>query len=78
MKILDAKKYRPIIDRAYLGLKKYSTAKDGKYLIPSQVSGGTCIGGKDYYFKRKITTGTGFGIGSFIFFGLEYEGLSKL
>ncbi len=75
MKILNHKKYRPIIDRAYTGLKMYSTAKEGKYLVPSQVCGGTCIGGKEYYYKRKITTGTGFGIGSFIFFGLELEGL---
>jgi unsaturated rhamnogalacturonyl hydrolase len=78
MKILDPKKYQPVIDRAFSGLKNNSTAKEGKYLIPAQVCGGTCIGGKDYYFKRKITTATGFGIGSFILFGLEYEGLGKL
>lgn len=78
MKILNPKIYQPIIDLAYKGLKNYSTAKEGKYLVPTQVCGGTCIGGKDYYFKRKITTGTGFGIGSFVLFGMEYEGLNKL
>ncbi len=73
MKILSAKKYQPVLELANSGLKNYSTAKEGKHLVPSQVCGGTCIGGKEYYFKRKITTGTGFGIGSFILFGLEYD-----
>jgi unsaturated rhamnogalacturonyl hydrolase len=78
MKILNKKTYQPMVDLAYQGLKKQSTAVvDVKYLTPSQVSGGTCIGGKDYYYKRKITTGTGFGIGSFIMFGLEYDKMGK-
>jgi unsaturated rhamnogalacturonyl hydrolase len=38
-----------------------------------KVSGGTCVGSKDYYLTRKITEGTGFGYGSFILFGLAYE-----
>lgn len=78
MKILSKKKYQPIVDRAYQGLKKLSTETiEGKYLTPSQVCGGTCIGGKEYYYKRKITTGTGFGIGSFILFGIEYDKMNK-
>ena len=77
MKILDSKKYQPALDLANMGLKNFSTVNDGKYLIPAQVCGGTCIGGKDYYFKRKITTGTGFGIGAFIMFGLAYDTLQK-
>ncbi len=78
MKILSKKKYQPIIDRAYQGLKKLSTETvEGKYLTPSQVCGGTCIGGKEYYYKRKIVTGTGFGIGSFILFGIEYDKMNK-
>ena len=78
MKILSPKKYQPIVDLAYQGLKKNSTTVvDGKYLTPSQVCGGTCIGGKEYYYKRKITTGTGFGIGSFIMLGLEYDKMGK-
>jgi len=43
------------------------------YLIPVKVSGGTCVGSKEYYLTRKITEGTGFGYGSFILFGLAYE-----
>ena len=78
MKILDKKTYQPIVDLAYKGLKRHSIEiVDSQYLTPSQVCGGTCIGGKDYYYKRKITTGTGFGIGAFIFLGLEYERLNK-
>ena len=78
MKILSKKKYQPIVDRAYQGLKKLSTETlEGKYLTPSQVCGGTCIGGKEYYYKRKIVTGTGFGIGSFILFGIEYNKMNK-
>ena len=78
MKILNKKKYQPIVDLAYQGLKKHSTAVvDVKYLTPSQVCGGTCIGGKEYYYKRKITTGTGFGIGAFIMFGIEYDKLQR-
>ncbi|MBL7817093.1 MAG: glycoside hydrolase family 88 protein [Saprospiraceae bacterium] len=78
MKILSKKKYQPIVDLAYKGLKKYSTTTvDGKYLTPSQVCGGTCIGGKEYYYKRKIMTGTGFGIGSFIMLGIEYDKMTK-
>jgi unsaturated rhamnogalacturonyl hydrolase len=76
MKILDRKKYKPVIDLSYNGLRKLSMISvEGKFLAPSQVCGGTCIGDQDYYFNRKITIGTGFGIGSFIMFGLEYENL---
>lgn len=78
IEILNKKKYQPMVDLAYQGLKKHSiTLVDGKYLVPSQVSGGTCIGGKEYYYKRKITTGTGFGIGSFIMLGIEYDKMKR-
>ena len=78
IEILSKKTYQPIVDLAYQGLKKHSTTVvDGKYLVPSQVCGGTCIGGKEYYYKRKITTGTGFGIGSFIMLGIEYDKMKR-
>ena len=77
MKILDKKKYQRVIDRSYKGLRKLSTKVEGNYLVPSQVCGGTCIGDKNYYYNRKITEGTGFGIGSFIMFGIEYERLKN-
>lgn len=75
MDILNRKNYQPVVDLAYNGLKKQSLEKveEKPYLIPSRICGGTCIGDKDYYYRRSITTGTGFGYGSFIMFGLEYE-----
>lgn len=74
MKLLDKKIYLPMATKAYTGLRKLSMrdAGDG-YLIPTRVSGGTCIGDENYYLTRKITEGTGFGYGSFILFGLAYE-----
>ena len=78
MKVLQRNTYQPIIDLAYNGLRKNSTIKFAdKYLLPSNVCGGTCIGDKNYYYHRTITTGTGFGIGSFIMLGIEYDQLSK-
>jgi unsaturated rhamnogalacturonyl hydrolase len=73
MKLLDKKKYQPIIERAYKGLRDMSMRADGVYLIPARVSGGTCVGDENYYLTRKIGEGTGFGYGSFIMFGLAYE-----
>lgn len=79
MKILDEKIYRPLVDCSYKGLQQYSLNKtDGPYLIPAQVCGGTCIGDKNYYLNRKKTEGTGFGLGSFIMFGLEYNKLNGI
>ncbi|MCX6327598.1 MAG: glycoside hydrolase family 88 protein, partial [Bacteroidia bacterium] len=74
MKILDNETYMPVIDLSYRGLQQYSLKRtEAPYLIPVQVCGGTCVGDKSYYFNRPRTEGTGFGIGSFIMFGLEYE-----
>lgn len=74
MKILDPKKYQPIADKAYKGLRRLSIRNAGEgYLIPARVSGGTCVGDKEYYLTRKIVEGTGFGYGAFILFGLAYE-----
>ncbi len=74
MKILDKKQYGPMADKAYQGLRSMSLKNGGEaYLIPSRVSGGTCVGDENYYLTRKITEGTGFGYGSFILFGSAYE-----
>ena len=76
LKIVDKKKYTPMVDLAYKGLRNFSIKyTEGAYLIPTKVSGGTCVGDKEYYLTRKITEGTGFGFGSFIMFGLAYEQL---
>jgi len=74
MKILDIKKYRPVIDLSYQGLRQNSLKNPGgPYLTPLQVCAGTCIGDKNYYFSRSKIEGTTFGLGAFIMFGLEYE-----
>jgi len=74
LKLIPASDYDPIIDRAYNALKTTGVKSIGDgYLIPVKVSGGTCVGSKEYYLTRKITEGTGFGYGSFILFGLAYE-----
>ncbi|MCW3091674.1 MAG: glycosyl hydrolase family 88 [Ferruginibacter sp.] len=74
MKILDKKKYGSLVDQSYIGLMNQSLrdAGDG-YMVPTRVSGGTCVGDENYYLGRKIGEGTGFGYGSFIMFGLAYE-----
>ena len=78
MNILSKKTFLPIIENSYKGLRKYSTVSiEGKYFAPSQVCGGTCIGDRNYYYNRKVTEGTGFGIGAFILFGIEYESFNK-
>ena len=75
-KIIPKKKYFPIIEKAFKGLRSYCLRTgEGANLIPTKVSGGTCVGDKEYYLTRKITEGTGFGYGSFIMFGLAYEGV---
>jgi unsaturated rhamnogalacturonyl hydrolase len=73
MKLLNSKKYKPIVDRAYRGLRKDCLRATDNGLIPTNVSGGTCVGDKEYYLTRKIVEGTGFGYGAFILFGLAYE-----
>lgn len=74
MKILDKKLYGPMVEKSYQGLRSMSLKSAGAaYLIPTRVSGGTCVGDENYYLTRKITEGTGFGYGSFILFGTAYE-----
>lgn len=76
--LLSSKDYLPSIHLAYQGLKKYSLVQPkGPYLCPSRVSGGTCVGMKEYYYGRPIVEGQGFGIGSFIMFALEYQKIPK-
>ena len=73
--ILPKQPYQASAELAYQGIKKYSLEKvaNGPYLTPKNISGGTCIGYKSYYFNRPNVSGTGYGIASFIMFGLEYE-----
>lgn len=76
LKILDKKKYLPMVQASYAGLQKMSMRQDANSLVPTRVSGGTCVGDQQYYLGRKLGEGTGFGYGSFIMFGLAYEQLT--
>lgn len=73
MKVISPKKYQSIVDRAYTGLRNNCMRVTEAGLIPTRVSGGTCVGDKEYYLTRKIGEGTGFGYGACILFGLAYE-----
>lgn len=72
--ILNPKTFMPIVNRAYVGLRKYSIRTEGsKYLVPTRICIGTCIGDKDYYYHRKIVEGNEYGIGVFSMFAQAYE-----
>lgn len=74
LKLLPVSLYEPMVEKSYNALKTSGVKYMGdQYLVPIKVSGGTCVGNKEYYLTRKITEGTGFGYGSFIMFGLAYE-----
>lgn len=73
--VLSKKIYLPVINKVYNGLKKYATVSEGKYLAPSKVCLGTCIGDKEYYYKRSVGIGVNYAVGSYIMFGLVYDKL---
>lgn len=76
--VLSKDIYMDVVEKAYKGLKKNATVKQGKYLAPSRVCLGTCIGDKNYYFKRQQGIGVNYAVGAYIMFGLEYEKIKKL
>ena len=75
--VLGRRKFMPVVEKAYAGLKNYACKSEGKYMIPTKVCEGTCVGDRTYYFGRKTKDGVNYAIGSFIMFGLEYEKLIK-
>lgn len=75
--VLSKDFYMSIVEKAYKGLKKFATVKQDKYLAPSKVCLGTCIGDKDYYFKRQQGIGVNYAVGAYIMFGLAYDKLTK-
>jgi unsaturated rhamnogalacturonyl hydrolase len=75
LKVLDQKTFLPVVEKAHAGLQKYATRQDGKYLIPTRVCEGTCIGEKPYYYGRKTKEGVNYAIGAYIMFELEYAKL---
>ncbi len=77
LKVLKKAKFLPVIEKAYTGLRQNATRIDGKYLIPTKVCEGTCIGDRAYYFGRKTKEGVNYAIGAYIMFFLEYDKLLK-
>lgn len=75
LKILDGETFLPVIEKARDGLQKYATRQEGKYLVPTRVCEGTCIGEKPYYYARKTKEGVNYAIGAYIMFELEYAKL---
>lgn len=72
--IVGKEPYTHSVDLAYKGLRQYSVVPVGKgYLTSSNVCKATCIGNKKYYFKRGVTKGKSYGLGSFILFGSQHE-----
>ena len=65
----------PVVEKAYTGLKNYACKVEGKYMIPTKVCEGTCIGDRVYYFGRKTKDGVNYAIGSYIMLAIEYENL---
>jgi unsaturated rhamnogalacturonyl hydrolase len=74
-KVLSKKTFLPVVEKAYSGLQLHATKKEGKYLIPTLVCEGTCIGDRAYYFGRKTKEGVNYAIGAYLMLGLEYEKL---
>jgi len=59
---------------AYKGLRQYSLVPvSEKYLTTQNVCSATCIGNKEYYFKRAVKKGRPYAIGMFMQFGMRYE-----
>jgi len=74
--LINAAIYRPVVDRAYNGILRYSLVNlDRDYTTLKNVCAGTCIGDRNYYFKREVREGTPFGLGACIMFGLAYRDL---
>jgi len=74
--LLDPEIYRPVVDRAYTGLKEHSLKDMGEgTMTATNICEGTCIGDKAYYYHRDVIEGIPYGLGSFIMFGVEYDKL---
>jgi unsaturated rhamnogalacturonyl hydrolase len=71
--VSDSSYHKSVID-AYRGVREYSISTVKKnYLTSKNVCTGTCIGNKEYYFKRASKSGSPYGIGMFIQFARKYE-----
>ena len=76
-KILERRKYMPIINHAFRGIEKNSLKPVDGLLIVTNVCYGTCIGDKAYYYDRKVVEGTAFTLGAAIMFYDQYKILTN-
>jgi unsaturated rhamnogalacturonyl hydrolase len=76
--VLGRKKFMPVVEKAYSGLKNYACKLEGKYVIPTKVCEGTCVGDRAYYFGRKTKEGVNYAIGTYIMLAIEYENLKQM
>ena len=73
-KVVSDTIYDHSIRMAYEGLRRYSMVPIGDmYLTLTNVCTGTCIGDKNYYFKRARQKGKPYGVGMSIQFDLAYR-----
>ncbi|MEZ5001622.1 MAG: glycoside hydrolase family 88 protein [Chitinophagales bacterium] len=74
--IVSGEQYKNAIDKAYYGLRQYSTIvvgdNDQPYLNTTNVAGATCIGDKDYYLGIPTVNGKSYALAMFIIFGRTY------
>lgn len=72
--LVNDETYKESVRLAYNGLRKYSVQSIGwEYLTTNNVCSATCIGDKEYYFKRKAAQGKAYGLAVFLLFGHSYE-----
>jgi unsaturated rhamnogalacturonyl hydrolase len=72
-KLLEKRRYMPIIKNAFRGIGKYSLKPVDGLLTVVNVCYGTCIGNKTYYYARKVVEGTPFTLGAAIMFYDQYN-----
>lgn len=66
--------FRPVLDKAYYGVEKYSIVSEGKkYKTIQNVCAGTCIGDKSYYYAREVVRDTEFAVGGALLFDTIYR-----
>lgn len=79
--LIRGKKYELAMELAHSGLWKYSlkTASDktADFISMSNICSGTCIGGKDYYYSRRVTENESFAVGALILFENRYHSLMR-
>jgi len=64
--ILHKKTFQPVVEKAYAGIEKFSLKPVDKYMTITNICIGTCIGDKEYYYKREVMEGAYYAVGAAI------------